>query len=78
MKKLMILALAVAGLIACKNNTETEKTTITTETTKETDALTDETGTTVTKTVETDTTEVSVSVGKANPQAIDTISNRRR
>jgi hypothetical protein len=72
MKKLIILAFAIMALSACKDNTETEKTVITTETTTDPDAPGDETSTSVKKTVETDTSEVTISVEEADLKAIDT------
>jgi hypothetical protein len=79
MKKLIMMAFTVLAVIACKDNTETEKTVITTETTTDTDEPgPDENSTSVTRTIETDTSKMSVTVGEAQPTAIDSTKNRRK
>jgi hypothetical protein len=80
MKKLIIIAFSAVVLFACNDKkTETEETTITTETTTDlNEPGPDENSTTVTKTVETDSSEMSVTVGEAQPTAIDSTKNRRK
>lgn len=79
MKKIIILSAALLSLFACKDSSKTEETVVTTETTVDKDAPgADVTNTTVTKTVETDTSEVSVTVEGADPKAIDTTTRNKR
>lgn len=73
MKKILVLLAMASALMACNDKKETEETVITTETTTDPNAPgPDVNSTTVTKTIETDTAEVSISVQEADPVAIDT------
>lgn len=80
MKKIILTVTAALAIAACSDKkTETEETVITTKTTTDPDAGPEGASSTVTRTVETDTSKVEIKVENVDLKGIDTTdSNRRR